>query len=438
LVLKTVFIFVYNMAGKVAEKPFKRTRKKKLEHADIAAIVSSHNNAPTVAYVMHQVAAGLKEYFPDKKSVIINVDGNSMDGTLDVAKAIKIPVDIITVKDRPCNGVCGKGAGVRTALGVAEELGVESIALVDSDLRSINREWIKLLVEPTLSGNYDFVAPYYLRYKYDGTITNFISYPIVRTLFGKRVRQPIGGEFGLSAECYRKVLNHKLWEKPETAQYGIDALLTVTALGEKMSMCEAVLGVKVHDVKDPSLHLAPMFRQVIGSILNLVRYYGKEWMHVSGSEPLPRIRGNIRFSHPEPFDVDTRNMMNIFLGGRARHKNLIKEILPQELYREVASIPDILEEFIFDTELWVELMCHIIMAYYFVPEDRKENVLDVLRHMWMGRVAYFTLESRDLNNREAEHLIEEQALIFEEHKPLLIELYTHHKGREGQSLLKID
>ncbi|MFH1403311.1 MAG: glycosyltransferase [Candidatus Altiarchaeota archaeon] len=402
------------------------------DKVDIAVVISSRNNAPTIGYVLHQVATGLSEYFPDKKSVIINVDGNSTDGTQEVTKAIKIPVRTITATDKPCKGVCGKGAGIKTALSIADELDAKSVALIDSDLRSINKEWVKLLVEPTLSGNYDFVSPYYLRYKYDGTITNFIGYPIVRTLFGKRVRQPIGGEFGMSAEFYRTAMNHKLWDKPETAQFGIDSFLTITALGEKRNICEAVLGVKIHDVKDPSLHLAPMFRQVIGSILNLVKYYGKDWMDVSGSEPLPRVRGSIRFSHPEPFDVDVRNMMNIFLGGRAKYMNLLKSILPQNIYREVASIPDMVEEFIFDSELWVEVLSHIVMTYYFVPDERKEEVLDVLRHLWMGRVAYFTIESRDMNNREAEHLIEEQALMFEEKKPLLIELYKKHKSNEGQ------
>ncbi len=411
------------------ERTIKSTSGNVVKDVDIAAIISSHNNASTIAYVMHQVATGLNEFFPDHKKVIINVDGNSTDGTVEVAKAIRIPVEKIAVKDRPCNGVCGKGAGIRTALTVADQINAKSVALIDSDLRSINKEWIKLLVRPTLSNNYDFVSPYYMRYKYDGTITNFIGYPIVRTLFGKRVRQPIGGEFGMSQEFYKKVLDHELWEKTETAQFGIDTFLTVTALGEKMKICEAVLGVKIHDVKDPSLHLAPMFKQVIGNILNLVKYYGKDWMNIKGSKPLPRKRGNIRFSSPEPFNVDVRNMMNIFLGGRAQYAQLMKEILPQETYRQVASIPDLVEEFIFDAQLWVDVLSHLIMAYYSVPDEKKEDVLNVFRHLWMGRVAYFTMEAGEMSNREAEHMIEEQALIFEENKPEMVDIYKKKFGQ---------
>ena len=59
-------------------------------------------------------------------------------------------------------------------------------------------EWIELLAGPVLKGGYDYVAPLYARYKYDGTITNSIVYPLTRALYGQRIRQPIGGDFGFS------------------------------------------------------------------------------------------------------------------------------------------------------------------------------------------------------------------------------------------------
>ena len=53
-------------------------------------------------------------------------------------------------------------------------------------------------VGPILKGGYDFVAPLYARYKYDGTITNTVTYRS-RALYGHRIRQPIGGDFGVAA-----------------------------------------------------------------------------------------------------------------------------------------------------------------------------------------------------------------------------------------------
>ena len=61
--------------------------------------------------------------------------------------------------------------------------------VVDSDLRSIVPEWIELLAGPILKGGFDYVTPLYQRYKYDGTITNTVTYPLNRALYGLRIRQ---------------------------------------------------------------------------------------------------------------------------------------------------------------------------------------------------------------------------------------------------------
>ena len=98
------------------------------------------------------------------------------------------------------DGVGGKGAALRTIFEIADALEVQALVVVDSDLRSIVPEWIELLAGPILKGGYDFVAPLYARYKYDGTITNTVTYPLTRALYGHRIRQPIGGDFGVSGD----------------------------------------------------------------------------------------------------------------------------------------------------------------------------------------------------------------------------------------------
>jgi hypothetical protein len=61
-------------------------------------------------------------------------------------------------------------------------LGAKVCAVVDSDLRSIRPEWFDLLLRPVLDREFDYIAPYYKRHKYDGTITNSIVYPLTRAL----------------------------------------------------------------------------------------------------------------------------------------------------------------------------------------------------------------------------------------------------------------
>jgi hypothetical protein len=162
-------------------------------------------------------------------------------------------------------GASGKGSAVQAIFEAARYLQVKGVALVDSDLRSVTPEWMKLLITPTLTGT-DFVAPLYNRSKYDGTITNFLCYPLTATLYGKNIRQPIGGDFGLSIRLVEEILNSPMWDYPYVSRFGIDIFETHTALAKGFKVKEAPLGVKSHDPKDPSSQLVGMFRQVIGTM----------------------------------------------------------------------------------------------------------------------------------------------------------------------------
>src|SRR5512135_835624 len=148
--------------------------------------------------------------------------------------------------------------------------------------------WIELLIKPVLDQGYEYVAPYYLRHKYDGTITNTIVYPMTRALYGKRVRQPIGGDFGFSGRLASLFLDKDVWEG-DVARFGIDIWMTTTALANGFRVCQAFLGAKIHDAKDPGSDLSAMLHQVVGSVFDLMEEYAAAWHQVRGSEPVATI-----------------------------------------------------------------------------------------------------------------------------------------------------
>ena len=100
---------------------------------------------------------------------------------------------------------------MRSIFEAAEYLGSKVCVVCDSDIRSITPEWIKNLITPVYDEEYQFVVPYYERYKYDGTITNNIVYNLTRTLYGLRVRQPIGGDFAFSAKLIKFYNDQDVW-----------------------------------------------------------------------------------------------------------------------------------------------------------------------------------------------------------------------------------
>src|SRR5881628_2144357 len=161
-----------------------------------------------------------------------NADGGSEDGTPDRVRASADGVPTIAGRYR---GRSGKGSAFRAIFEAVSLLNAKACAVVDSDLRSITPEWIARLLGPIARGEADYVTPLYARHKHDGTITNNVAYPLTRALYGVRVRQPIGGEFGFSAELARDFLEGvvfggaDVWDT-DVARFGIDIYMTTTAL----------------------------------------------------------------------------------------------------------------------------------------------------------------------------------------------------------------
>jgi glycosyltransferase involved in cell wall biosynthesis len=257
----------------------------RIKNVELIIGIPSYNCAHTINYVIYQSAIGLKKFFPYYKSLILVSNGGSIDGTQEVAQAIKIP-ESIRKEVIEYKGIPGKGSAIKTIFEVAKFLDSKAVVMVDSDLRSINQHWIKLLVEPILNG-VDLVTPFYIRHKYDATITNHVCYPFTQAVYGKRIRQPIGGDFGLSMKLIKKLLESDLWDNPYTRKFGVDIFITHSAIYGGFKIKQAFLGSKVHEAKDPGKHLASMFKQVVGSMFFCMLNYESFWKKVKVSHNVP-------------------------------------------------------------------------------------------------------------------------------------------------------
>jgi glucosylglycerate synthase len=392
--------------------------------------IPSFGNAETIGYVVRAATAGMVQYFPDMKPVLVNSDGGSPDDTPHVAVSTESPdyiEKVILISPRhklqritfTYQGISGKGTAVLALFEVARELKVKAMVMVDSDLRSIVPEWVELLAGPILKGGYDFVTPLYARYKYDGTITNNISYPLTRALYGVRIRQPIGGDFAISGDLVARYLELDTFDDA-TARFGIDIWMTHSAINEGFAVCQARLGAKIHDAKDPASDLGPMFRQVVGTLFKLAGHYPDKWLRVRGSHPIPEY-GFERVVAPESINVNHAKLVDTFDSARPTHGPAWAEMLaPEQLERVMAlSATEDPTAFHFPAELWVRCLYDALVAYHRPGVDR-ERLLAALTPLYFGRTAGFISDTLELTTEQAERAIENQALEFEELKPYLV------------------
>jgi glycosyltransferase involved in cell wall biosynthesis len=398
--------------------------------ADLMVGIPSFGNAETIGYVVRAAQAGMVQYFPDLKPVLVNSDGGSPDDTPHVAISTESPEyieKIILVSPRhklqrisfTYQGISGKGTAVRALFEVARELNAKAFVMVDSDLRSIVPEWIELLAGPILKGGYDFVAPMYSRYKYDGTITNNIAYPLTRALYGARIRQPIGGEFAVSGDLIQRYLELETFDEL-IARFGIDIWMTHSAINEGFAVCQTRLGAKIHDAKDPASDLGPMFRQVVGTLFRLAGHYEDRWLRVRGSHAIPEY-GFERIIAPEEISVNHAKLIDNFENARHGQRDVWGEMLaPEQLERVLAlEVPESPPDFHFPPELWIRCLYDTMVAYH-RPEAERERLLAALTPLYFGRTASFIAETLEMTTDQAERVIDAQAREFEELKPYLV------------------
>jgi len=437
----------------------------RLEHADIMVGIPSFKNAATIGYVVRAAQAGLVQYFPDLRPVVVNSDAGSPDGTQRVVVETEPPeyVERILLV-RPTNrlarvsltypevdGTGGKGAALRTIFEIAAALEVQALVVVDSDLRSIAPEWIELLAGPILKGGYDFVAPLYARHKHDGTITNTVTYPLTRALYGLRIRQPIGGDFGVSGDLVRQYLKAGDWTS-EVSKFGIDIWMTTEAVTGGFAVCQTRLGAKIHDPKDPGADLGPMFRQVVSTILRLAVKNAARWKEVRGSHEIPAY-GFERVIDPPPLEVNVLRLLTEFHAASLTMEGAWREMLAGptadavldlaahagrtaddvrsrlELDVPGSSVPttlamaDAAAGFSFPDGTWARLLYDLIVTARDQPA-RVDAFVAALVPIYFGRVASFVVENRDLTTERAEDQVERQARELERLKPYLLERWV--------------
>ena len=291
--------------------------------------------------------------------------------------------------------------------------------MVDSDLRSIAPEWIELLAGPILKGGYYFVAPLYSRYKYDGTITNAIAYPLTRALYGARIRQPIGGEFAVSADLVQRYLELDTFDEL-TARFGIDVWMTHSAINEGFAVCQTRLGAKIHDAKDPASDLGPMFRQVVGTLFRLAGHYEDRWLRVRGSHAIPEY-GFERVIAPETIEVNHAKLVDNFESARLAQRQVWEGMLSDEQLDRIMAleVPEDPTTFHFPAELWIRCLYDTLVAFNRPGSDR-EQLLAALTPLYFGRTAGFIGETLEMTTDQAERVIDAQAREFEELKPYLV------------------
>jgi hypothetical protein len=260
-----------------------------------------------------------------------------------------------------------------------------------------------------------------VRRKYDDPLTSGIAYPLIRAIFGRRVRQPIGGEFGFSGDLAQAFHSCEIWNDA-SAHFGIDAWMTILALRQGVRFCQSFLGSpKVHRLKDPSASFSPMFKEVVGTIFYLMRPLEDHWINVKYSKPTAIYGYGLGEVEKVPkVEVDSERLIHRFHEGFGQFGDAWERALSRDIYMKLVEMRGMRKDiFSFPADLWARLLYDMAVFCRNVPDER-ELALESLIPLYCGRTYSYVRKTKGMSTRQAEETVEEDCMAFEMTKPYLV------------------
>jgi len=389
--------------------------------ADIVVGIPTLNNAATVGDVVRAVHASFATCFRRQRTFLLNCDGGSDDGTLEVVREASLKQEeTLTSREAlrtihrvsaPYHGRPGKGPALRTLFAVAELAQARAVAVFDPDVTSLTSEWVDRLVAPVWQGQADFVGPVFNRHPREALLVSQVVRPLFRAAYGYRVHEPLAAEFACSGGYAARCLADPVWERP-FARYGIDLWLTGTALVEGFRCAEVALGPRLVAPAASRPPLPEVFRQVVSALLDCLELHASHCRARSGSEPLPLL-GRDGGPEPEPPDADPAPMLESFRSGIRELAPLLPSVLDAETLsalRSAAASDD--ASFELEDALWARTLWQAAMAYHRGAIHR-DHVVQALVPLYLGRAAAFLIGTASAAPARAAERLEELARELE-------------------------
>ena len=401
---------------------------------DLLVGLPTYNNAKTIGSIVHTIRSGILRGFPRERTVIINADAGSRDGTPELVTGISID-DVRPASNlyalRTLHSISTKyasnpasGIAFRTILAAAELLRAKACIVMSPESANVESDWLSKLLRPIYRDGFDLVTPTYRRHKFEGLLMSNLLYPMIRALYGVRIREAYAPEFGFSGRLGNQFLGHNGWNDG-TDGTGVELRFTLAAITGGHRVCQSFLGEKER-IERRGADLVPTLRQTVGALFSALESDFSVWSTVAGSQPVSTT-GSEQELLLDPMRINRKRLREMFSTGVAELESVFQAILSPPTLAELQRIARLGEEdFYYSAELWVRT------AYEFAASFQKsvisrDHIIQAMAPLFRGRAFTFLTENRNASANEVENNVEGLCLEFERQKPYLLRIW---KSRE--------
>lgn len=395
-----------------------------LSKVDIAVFIPSYNEAENIGLVVKKASAGLKKFYPDLASVVVNCDNNSADGTKEAFFGAECEVPRIYASTPP--GYRGKGGNLRNAFKIAADLSAKVVIIFDANLVSIKTTWIPSLAEPILRGNAEYVTPLYVRHRYDAPLTRGLAYPIMRALFGRRVFQPICIDHAFSGRVNQIFLDSE-WDDDDRG-YRSDLKMLSTAIINQIPICQSYMAYpRISTVGKLDRELDKAFIYTVKAVFDLMVETSNFWPGIKRSRPTILAGADESLKNPAPqVDVDRAYLLNSFIELGSKAKKAWSQFLSPELNLELTALLNHAENGAMpplEVSLWCRILYESALLYKNCGEDSRLELSSSLTPLFFLKGLTVNILSEDMSQSQYSSYLENEAICFETAKREVTDLW---------------
>lgn len=392
---------------------------------DVVVGLLTLNNVGTIELVVKSIIEGLQQFDAGASAMIVNYDGGSQDGTPEIVQRLaagQVPVRVVPravghyASRGTDSGLSGRGDDVRRLCDLAQSFQAKACLIMEGNLRSVSPQWIELLCRPIYEDGMDCVVPLFRRHRYEGTLVSNLLYPLLRALYGKRMRYPSGGAYGISGRLARELVKNPFWTQ-DVVRISFDGWMTIVALAEGYQVCHSFLGVKEQDSKMGTTDLANILATAVGAVFQSMEVYEPAWERSHKSTEVP-LYGTVEYA-PLTGPVNLARMVSGVRQGVRDLLPLWEVILSPETLSQILALGiQESDEFHFPQDLWVQVVYEFALAYHDQVLHR-DHLLKSLTPLYLGQTASFVLDTQHGGTEQVEAAVESLCRRFEAMKPYL-------------------
>ncbi|OGM29493.1 hypothetical protein A2630_00675 [Candidatus Woesebacteria bacterium RIFCSPHIGHO2_01_FULL_44_10] len=365
----------------------------------IIVIIPTLNEADSIAFVTKTIDKGLRKISGNPRALIVNSDGGSTDKTSDVflKTGTFFPKKVISYNGKRV----GKGRNVFEVLKLFHN-SADYFLMIDGDITSIETGWVSKLLNPLLNKNADLVVPIYKRNRYEGNTTNHFSSPLIYAYFGKNISQPIAGDFAFTKKLAKKI--YASFSSDSDYGYGVDTLITWTALLSQFKIKQIRLGRKIHKPSFPKI--VPMFGQVCFSTINLLSE-NRESIKKRLSIKRKQLSNMLEVIDDTYIKVPTTKKV-------VEIENIVHKLLKKQRISE--EIPGSKTTSCLNMDIWTDILCkHInIVLKKKLKKKEKDEFIESITAYYLLRVLGYFKEIEKLSAKEIDRLLIAQKQMLQE------------------------